>query len=380
MCMQTLYYFKDHDLGGDFSLADRAGIPLDQRTGDQKRAVNWPGPLIIFDGWDQPEKFSMLRARGTLPTRLIYDYSYEAGVGVEFVKDYLAQAQTQDVDLAQIGWILNTASQDYIRDYPHCCIDYFALDAVWRWREGQIKVNSQLLTNRPSTYNCLVGKLATRPIRMECLWEIWRQGLADRTRLGLLVEARELEHYRSKMVPWNQPEFWHWLDSRLGATDNVQTWRIGGTITSKGYPYDPSIYSESRVTIICETTGQDLKFDSRFITEKTYRPIMNLSPWVLIAGAASIDHLESLGFRTFRHRFTDPDYSQWSSRTPTHVHRAVRAAQELMAQTHAKPREIQRDLEMNQQTLISRAQSERSLLRAFLDLEPDPGWACDLRS
>lgn len=59
---------------------------------------------------------------------------------------------------------------------------------------------------------------------------------------------------------------------------------------------DPSFYDDSRFTIVVDTGALD---DCLFVTEKALKPIINHSPFLLIASPGGVDLLRSYGFRTF---------------------------------------------------------------------------------
>jgi len=67
------------------------------------------------------------------------------------------------------------------------------------------------------------------------------------------------------------------------------------------------IYLDSYVHIISETEFKENR--TPYITEKTFRPIMNLQPFIMINNAGSLVKLKELGFKTF-HPFIDESYDQ----------------------------------------------------------------------
>jgi hypothetical protein len=66
------------------------------------------------------------------------------------------------------------------------------------------------------------------------------------------------------------------------------------------------LYENSLVNIITETY-----FFSNIIhiTEKTYKPIAFMQPFILVAAAGSLQHLKDMGFKTFGD-FWDESYDQ----------------------------------------------------------------------
>ena len=66
--------------------------------------------------------------------------------------------------------------------------------------------------------------------------------------------------------------------------------------TSKIY-YKP-IYEKTAINIVTETSFEKNKV---FISEKTFHPIINLQPFIMIASNGQLQELRNLGFKTFGH-------------------------------------------------------------------------------
>ena len=64
-------------------------------------------------------------------------------------------------------------------------------------------------------------------------------------------------------------------------------------------------YDSTYIHIVSETLGWD-EFDT-FFSEKTWRPILNLQPFIYVGAYKSLDRLHKLGFKTF-HPFIDERY------------------------------------------------------------------------
>ncbi len=76
--------------------------------------------------------------------------------------------------------------------------------------------------------------------------------------------------------------------------------KSGGDIfdlSTKDYNMDSRFYTEAYWNIISET-NYGTHVDG-FITEKTYKPIMNMQPFVTVSSPKSLKVLQTLGFKTF---------------------------------------------------------------------------------
>jgi len=62
------------------------------------------------------------------------------------------------------------------------------------------------------------------------------------------------------------------------------------------------VYADTYLNIVTETNGWN-EIDA-FWSEKIWRPILNLQPFIFIGPYKSLDKLHSLGFKTF-HPFID---------------------------------------------------------------------------
>lgn len=96
-----------------------------------------------------------------------------------------------------------------------------------------------------------------------------------------------------------------------------------------GYPYDPSLYKNTTFSLIPEgvidyhnSNRVNKEFfkknknyfyndlDNPFITEKTYRSILNYHPFIILGQLNSNIYLEKLGFKTFREYLKYPNYNE----------------------------------------------------------------------
>ena len=189
--------------------------------------------------------------------------------------------------------------------------------------------------------------------------------------MGILATPAGLSRWHSSSERFNHPEFWSWIVSRLGAADSVNLTLTAGGYLCQGYPFDPEIYNSTRVSVVCETTSREWGTPSSFITEKTYRPLINRSPCVWIAGRSTLAYLKSLGFDVFDQGLQDPDYTRPGPEPYSYVHRAVLAAEQLLCED---PEQLQQAVDHNYQQLLSLALSDRNRARQVLGLESDLQW------
>lgn len=141
-------------------------------------------------------------------------------------------------------------------------------------------------------------------------------------RIGLLGKFYDREsishleyslHVNQGIIDRCRPMFPAWTDARYSDfirdcardLDAVDIEMQPDSIHYLGVPYDHKLYENTALSIISESELHDTY---SFITEKTYRAMLNCHPFVLAGSAHSLDWLESLGFRTFRLYMVEPDY------------------------------------------------------------------------
>ncbi len=78
--------------------------------------------------------------------------------------------------------------------------------------------------------------------------------------------------------------------------DNIDITNFSQSFDYNGIPYDHELYSKTSWSIVSETTTANHK---TWITEKTYRAILNCHPFLFFAQPGTVDFLKSSGFRTF---------------------------------------------------------------------------------
>jgi hypothetical protein len=78
--------------------------------------------------------------------------------------------------------------------------------------------------------------------------------------------------------------------------DNVSFLNISNTTHYDGVPFNKELYENTSLSVISEseTAGKHI-----WITEKTWRAILNKHPFLIIGQPYTLKHLESLGYKTF---------------------------------------------------------------------------------
>lgn len=360
-----LFYIPGWGQGGEHPTVNLLGIPPHRITGCADQALNWADQLTVIDGWDQPSREHIVRARGSRVTDLIYDYSHEAGLGATAMWDYQQRARSWGA--RRVRWLLNTASYQMAQNFDALCWDYFAVDAMHRVNTAEIMPTTETLNLRPSRLNFLVGKMDAKPSRLWALYALWRRGLVNDAELGLLATMAQLAAHRESI---KDPRFWQWIEPNLGPADSVAIDCSNGGQFCRGWAAHTDVYRRSMVSYVCETNGSDWGGPDEFITEKTYRPIVHRSPFVVQGGTQTLYWLRRQGFNVFDRYVGDPQYGRLEPNSVQHIERTADAAAYLLRQCRTNTEEIQILVESNYRNLEQLARRERARARQFMGLPP----------
>jgi hypothetical protein len=95
---------------------------------------------------------------------------------------------------------------------------------------------------------------------------------------------------------YNKEDFISFLKKYAKIPDAVSFSRVLNTTHYDGVPFDRKLYANTSLSVISES-----ETDSRhvWITEKTWRAILNKHPFLIIGQPYTLRHLQNLGYRTF---------------------------------------------------------------------------------
>jgi hypothetical protein len=98
----------------------------------------------------------------------------------------------------------------------------------------------------------------------------------------------------------NNDELQHFVSSASRNPDNIEVSKYGSLFSYDGFPYSRSLYSDTSWSLISETS---LDMSVFWVTEKTYRAIINKHPFIFFGQERSEEYLRSKGFKTFEYCF-----------------------------------------------------------------------------
>jgi hypothetical protein len=329
-------------------------LPLEIVTSDSA----YPEYLIIIDNFffsNYSEKI-IDRIKKKLPTRVLIDFGRETGVSEDDFTETLTRFKQMGLEENQITFSFNTSAKKLWLENHNQIIfsDYFAISASSLHTQHNQPASIVNVKDRPLRVNFLTAKLHKKS-RAHMLNALFESNLRHSTLLGILGNSKHLDDEFK-----TNSEFVKFVDSNRGSLDNVPTQVARDesghpdVLTSQGWSNNCDIYDKSAVSIICETHETN---DSTFVTEKTYRSILNRHPFVIRAAFPILKHLQALGFKTFSD-FIDESYDESSEISLEYSNLLVERAEQLLSAVKQHPEKIQAVVDHNYNMLLRHGQAE----------------------
>lgn len=334
-------------------------VPQDKLLTNVGDALSYQGAIFqiestVFPSGQFQPKIYLERVEKSLPSKVLVDYSYETGLSEHVFDEKIRELAKLGVDPRDILFVLNrSAYHDWMDKHINkiIFIDFFAVSAVIRHVIYKTPVSITPCKDRPNKLNFLVGKV-NKQSRKLLLQSFYKSKAKDKTIFSILGNVSGVDDKRfSKFINENQ-----------GPLDGAALLKTNEGVSSQGWGKSSDIYNSSSVSFVCETHESN---NSLFLTEKTYRPIINRHPFVIRAAFPAIEYLNAIGFKTFGD-FVDESYDKINSVSQEHSDRLVDVAENLLNKVRDNPEEIQKIVDHNYETLIKFAQSELATLNQRL--------------
>ena len=259
--------------------------------------------LVIIDHhepWNSKDHYEEIIEKRNLDkkiTKIIFDRSFEGGSSVHSIKSKLKYYSSLGIKEKDVLFFLNRSCNLTDNEFNTFRVDEFAVSSFINCFQNGHPVSSLQVEHRPNKINLLMGKISKHP-RPIILDSFHRHNLFKNTLTGLLTTLEDLERFN------NNPKLKLYLKKNAGPADNVFQQRLeDSTVSSTGWSGNCYVYNNTSLSYVVETWMDD----TMFLTEKTYRAIVNRHPFVLAGPVKSLEYLHSLGFKTF-HEFIDESY------------------------------------------------------------------------
>jgi len=364
-----MYFVENPKVYDNHSFLHLLGIKSDKVTTDPMHN----GAITVFDCYNfnntrQRDNIKNLiedRNRKNLTTFILYEYSYETGIDDNIVEQYVQEMSQVGLPSSQIKFILHNSSKSGVKKilnkYRFHFLDHFSLKLYSKYKTGEAKVARKSLVDRKIAINILVAQLHWKKTRLHTLYHLYKKNLLQTAITGILSQKEHLQSLEHEIL---DTDFWQWLYNHLGPADDVDV-QIGlGYMISSGFPYSIDVYNNSRVSHVCETLCREMSGPSCFLTEKTYKPILNLSPFVIQGCTGHIEFLKEKGFSVFD-KYIDLDYDKVPFDFDL-IPKTVEATRSLLLATIDYPKEIEIQTQNNFRRLIDIGKQELTLLKKFL--------------
>lgn len=355
--MTDYKFFSNDQSGQSLNLNLLSGIlPANRCINDIVEAYDYDGALVVIDSSIRKTNFEKelfsQRTDNSRSTLLLVDYAYETGLPEEQYDNKVRQIARQGVDIKDVIFVFNRSAYHPWMDKHSkniVVIDLFAVSAAIRHAIHNLPVSQTLVKDRPQRVNLLLGKLnkTSRTLITKSLFD--RKSLVDPL-VSLLGKPKDLSTYDDDFVKF--------IEDNQGPVDGVPVMDTNEGVSSQGWASSSNVYDQTSVSIVCETHETN---DSIFLTEKTYRPILNRHPFVIRSSFKALEYLRSFGFKTFSD-FINEDYNIDSTVSQDNADIIIQRAEELLKATQSNTDQIQEIVDHNYKVIIALAQLELTRL------------------
>jgi len=316
---------------------------------DVKEAMDTDDVVVMVDSLfhsNLDENIIKERYQNSKPIKILIDYAYETGLSEKDFDKKIVDVCKTGVAPSDILWALNrSANSKWMAKHEDkiALIDLFAISATIRHAIYLQPASNVKVSDRPLKANLLLGKV-NKPSRKKIIESFFNHSLKQDTIFSFLDE---IESDSTDLV--------NFVKSHQGPIDNAATEYTNEGISSQGWSTKTTVYDNSSVSFICETHETNPCY---FLTEKTYRPILNRQPFVIRAAFDATKYLNKLGFMTFS-KYINEEFTQDSEELVDRCHK-------LLGAVAKHPEEIEVIVNHNYTTLVELAKLDIARLNATI--------------
>lgn len=228
----------------------------------------------------------------------------------EYIFQYIGEYKAKAISLAKRKKLTIIFDNSYLKykdlldiaNAQMLYIDWFAIDV---YRKQYIeKINQPLKFRKPEEGNkflCLVGK-PHKEHRIRTIFHLWKQDLLKHCKLSFRFNG--LEHFCKPLIPNVDDEQWQkFVDESQNDLDI--RFPKSEPFHYTGIPFNPEIYKNVSFQFVIES---EFKPSHPWLTEKTWLPIVNQKPFIMLGGQHEYDRLEELGFDPYKEFLIYPNF------------------------------------------------------------------------
>ena len=334
-------------------------LPESSIINNVEESINYSGALIyidsnVFDSTHINKDIYLERKQKSLITKILVDRAYETGLSESDYDEKILQLAKLGFDSEDILFVLNRSAYNEWMD-KHIdriiLIDFFAVSAAIRHLIHKQPISHVTVNDRPNKINFLVGKV-NKESRKIILNSFYQSKAKEKTIFSILGTIDGI----------NDDGFENFIRENQGPIDNAYVQETNEGLTSQGWGNSAYVYDQSSVSFICETHESN---PSLFLTEKTYRPIINRHPFVIRASFPALQYLNAIGFKTFAN-FIDESYDEVNEVNSAYSQRLIETTVDLLGKVKTNAKQMQSIVDHNYMTLIKFSQSELAYLNKRL--------------
>ena len=212
-----------------------------------------------------------------------------------------------------------------------------------------------------------------RPHRAKLMGKLWEQNKLNKLEWSFSMTNVEESNLRKHYLDYPDDKFQQFKKDCIKNLDLYPTSGNDDTFTYNGYPYDHQLYENTSFSVISESDFS-ANLNGVFewfpkLTEKTYRTIVNRHPFICSWYPGMVDHIESLGFKSFKEYQMNPNYNNIQNldkRIDATVHNI--SFFNIAANKPNVVNKIREDVEYNYHHFMNLASKEFEKIKWILDL------------
>lgn len=255
---------------------------------------------IIFDRWG--------------PSHLVHLPFTWNNLGVDPKQILFLGNQHSIVDHKTVQYLLGLEIHtEWIRYFEADCVFRHTVQESFDNRQGPNHQTLHTLMSHDKKYLAMFGK-PRKFMRAGALIKMSQMNMIDDSVVGCLVSHQGIDQVVKSCEYWPEHELRPILEKYSGSADNIE-YDSPHTDNSnyRGYPYDPSLYKDTALSIVAETNDVKIpgveQSTAFWITEKICRAMYNYHPFVVLSTPKFLQNLKSYGYKTFN-SIVDESYDE----------------------------------------------------------------------
>lgn len=190
---------------------------------------------------------------------------------------------------------------------PIYSINFFAVDCYYRTHYCDQNINSSWNWNSSNPL-FLTGK-AEKINRIGLLALLRNQGILEQTTYSFFPCRSRIKETKKIYKKFTDYPFDKFCKNYTTSPDNILVTDNENGSHYSGYPFCSSLYKNSLFSIISESNFDGFPI---WLTEKTYKTIVNRHPFIMAGQPGTLKYLKELGFYTFEEYCKIKNYNEIS--------------------------------------------------------------------